>query len=89
MRVNLPVTSSEYQLAPDAALVSRTDLKGRITYANPAFVEASGFPMEELIGKAHGMLADERAVAHHHRDRTDDPRVGDGGIEDASDSSCG
>jgi len=56
MRVNLPVTANEYELAPDAALVSRTDLKGRITYANPAFVEASGFTMDELVGKAHNIV---------------------------------
>ena len=56
MRVNLPVTGIEYELSPDAALVSRTDLKGRITYANPAFIEASGFSMAELMGKAHNIV---------------------------------
>ena len=56
MRVNLPVTAVEYELAPDAALVSLTDLKGRITYANPAFAEASGFALDELIGKAHNVV---------------------------------
>jgi len=56
MRANYPVTANEYELAPDAALVSRTDLKGRITYANPAFVAASGFTTEELMGKAHNIV---------------------------------
>ena len=56
MRVNLPVTAVEYELAPDAALVSLTDLKGRITYANPSFVEVSGFTPDELIGKAHNIV---------------------------------
>ncbi|MDM0042945.1 methyl-accepting chemotaxis protein [Variovorax dokdonensis] len=56
MRVNHPVTHIEYTLAPDTALVSRTDLKGRITYVNPAFVEASGFEREELVGKAHNIV---------------------------------
>ncbi|MDH6591120.1 aerotaxis receptor [Variovorax sp. TBS-050B] len=56
MRLNLPVTSNEYLLDDDAALVSRTDLKGRITYVNPAFVTASGFSVAQLIGKAHNMI---------------------------------
>jgi len=56
MRVNLPITNNEYELPPDAALVSRTDLKGRIAYANPAFVAASGFSLEELVGKAHNIV---------------------------------
>jgi len=56
MRVNLPITDKEYPLPVDAALVSRTDLKGRITYVNPAFVEASGFEREELMGKAHNIV---------------------------------
>jgi aerotaxis receptor len=56
MRVNLPITDHEYQLSPDAALVSRTDLKGRITYVNPTFVEVSGYTLEELMGKAHNIV---------------------------------
>jgi aerotaxis receptor len=56
MRVNLPTTNTEYALCDDAALVSRTDAKGRITYANPAFVEASGFSEEELIGQPHNLV---------------------------------
>jgi aerotaxis receptor len=56
MRVNLPITGVEYELAPGAALVSRTDLKGRITYVNPAFVEASGFAAGDLMGKAHNIV---------------------------------
>jgi len=56
MRVNLPVTTHEYIIPQDSTLVSRTDLKGRITYANQAFVEASGFGRDELIGKAHNIV---------------------------------
>jgi aerotaxis receptor len=56
MRVNLPITGVEYELPPGAALVSRTDLKGRITYVNPAFVEASGFAAGDLMGKAHNIV---------------------------------
>lgn len=56
MRINLPVTNSEYLLKEGMSLVSKTDTKGRITYVNPAFIEASGFPEEELLGKAHNVI---------------------------------
>ncbi len=56
MRTNLPVTDTEYLLDDDAALVSMTDLDSRITYANPAFIETSGFSREELIGEPHNLV---------------------------------
>src|SRR3546814_18862209 len=31
-------------------------MKGRIIYANPAFIEVSGFHRDELIGKAHNVI---------------------------------
>ncbi|WAM52220.1 methyl-accepting chemotaxis protein [Vreelandella venusta] len=56
MRNNQPVTQREIELQSDDFLVSRTDLKGRITYANPAFIEISGFQYEELIGAPHNLI---------------------------------
>ena len=56
MRTNLPVTQSEYVLPPDLTLVSVTDLKGRITYCNAAFVAASGYPQAELLGQPHNLV---------------------------------
>ncbi|WP_420998485.1 methyl-accepting chemotaxis protein [Cupriavidus sp. 30B13] len=56
MRNNQPVTNREFKLSPDDYLISRTDLKGRITFANRAFIEASGFPAEELLGAAHNLV---------------------------------
>ncbi|WP_129138443.1 methyl-accepting chemotaxis protein [Modicisalibacter coralii] len=56
MRDNQPVTQREYPLDDEHYLISRTDLKGRITYANPAFVEVSGFSREELIGAPHSIV---------------------------------
>lgn len=56
MRINQPVTNREYELRDDNFLISRTDLKGRITYANPAFIEVSGFSHEELMGAHHNLV---------------------------------
>jgi aerotaxis receptor len=56
MRLNLPVTNTEYPIDDDTLIVSTTDTKGRITYINATFVEVSGFPEEELLGKAHNIV---------------------------------
>ncbi|MBI5269989.1 MAG: methyl-accepting chemotaxis protein [Burkholderiales bacterium] len=56
MRVNMPVTGQEFPVADDLAIVSTTDLQGNITYANPYFVEVSGFSREELIGAPQNIL---------------------------------
>ncbi|WP_293779711.1 PAS domain-containing methyl-accepting chemotaxis protein [uncultured Oxalicibacterium sp.] len=56
MRTNLPVTNNEYVLSEGTSLVSKTDIKGRITYFNPAFVEASGFTEDELMGAPHNLV---------------------------------
>ncbi|MCC6248823.1 MAG: PAS domain S-box protein [Rubrivivax sp.] len=56
MRMNLPVTAQEYVLRDGMTIVSRTDLKGRITYVNDDFLEASGFVEAELIGQAHNIV---------------------------------
>ncbi|WP_426144945.1 methyl-accepting chemotaxis protein [Polaromonas sp. DSR2-3-2] len=56
MRINSPVTNNEYPLAEDSTLVTRTDLKGRITYLNPSFLKVSGFDLDEVMGKAHNVI---------------------------------
>ncbi len=56
MRVNMPVTNVERHLKEGEYIVSKTDLKGRITYVNRPFLEISGFTEEELIGKAHNIV---------------------------------
>lgn len=40
----------------DVTLVSITDVKGNITYANEAFCESTGYLMEELIGQPHNIV---------------------------------
>jgi len=39
-----------------SVIISQTDLKGVITYANRAFSEVSGYSVEELVGKPHNIL---------------------------------
>lgn len=56
MRANFPVTQTEYQFPSDQTLVSVTDVKGRITYCNPAFVEVSGYTNGELLGQPHNLV---------------------------------
>jgi aerotaxis receptor len=56
MRINLPVTDTEYPLTDRHVVASATDLKGRITYVNPDFVEVSGFDKAELIGAPHNIV---------------------------------
>ncbi|CAM4077806.1 PAS domain-containing methyl-accepting chemotaxis protein [Paracidovorax anthurii] len=56
MRVNLPVTTQEFPFPHGETLVSTTDLKGRILYCNPMFIEVSGYEREELLGQPHNMI---------------------------------
>ena len=56
MRKNLPVTNVETVVREDQYLISKTDMKGKIIYANPAFIEVSGFTREELLGKPHNLI---------------------------------
>ncbi len=37
-------------------IISRTDLKGIITYVNETFAEISGYKPDELIGKPHNIV---------------------------------
>jgi methyl-accepting chemotaxis protein len=56
MRTNLPVTQTEVPLADDTLIVSKTDLKGRITYVNKGFLDISGYTAEELLGEPHNVV---------------------------------
>lgn len=56
MRNNQPVTQRELHYPANATLMSTTDAKGRITYANPSFVDISGYAREALMGKAHNII---------------------------------
>jgi aerotaxis receptor len=56
MKNNQPVTQRQIPYPSGKYLVSKTDLKGIITYANETFVELSGFAREELIGQNHNLV---------------------------------
>ncbi len=56
MRTNLPITGKEYPYPADSTLMSKTDPKGRIVYANAAFIAVSGFAADELSRKAHNIV---------------------------------
>ncbi|WP_151899405.1 PAS domain-containing protein [Sulfurimonas sp. NW15] len=46
----------EIQLDPKRYIVSETDEKGKITYANDYFQEVSGYTEEELLGQPHSIV---------------------------------
>jgi len=56
MKINHPVTDREVMMTQGTILVTRTNLKGIITYANDAFIEISGFSKDELIGANHNVV---------------------------------
>jgi aerotaxis receptor len=44
-------------VVPDHELIiSRTDLRGLITYANDTFADISGYSVDELVGKSHNLV---------------------------------
>jgi hypothetical protein len=49
-------TGIECSFGEEELIVSKTDLKGRVTYANDVFVRMSKFPMQELMGAPHSLI---------------------------------
>jgi len=56
MKVNLPITGNESTYPADIQLISTTDLKGIITYANKGFQDVAGFTEQELLNKNHNIV---------------------------------
>ncbi len=49
----------QYQnIVDETNIVSKTDIHGRITYANSKFLRVSGYSEDELLGKPHSMVRD-------------------------------
>ncbi len=49
-------TSSRYDLGEDDFIVSKTDLKGKITYCNQIFMRLAKYSEDELIGAPHSII---------------------------------
>ncbi|MBK7864986.1 MAG: PAS domain-containing protein [Archangiaceae bacterium] len=52
----LPLTGREVTFGTEEIIVSKTDLKGHITYANPVFCRVAGYTERELVGQPHNLI---------------------------------
>ncbi|MDO8350706.1 MAG: methyl-accepting chemotaxis protein [Gallionella sp.] len=52
----MPVTNVEREFRDGETIVSKTDLKGLITYVNPYYCEMSGYSEHESIGQPHNYI---------------------------------
>jgi PAS domain S-box-containing protein len=55
-RSNIRLTGVERTFDDDEIIVSKTDRKGIILYANQVFVRVSGYSEEELVGAPHSII---------------------------------
>ena len=53
---SVPPSGREARFVDDEIIVSKTDLKGVITYANDVFQRVSGYTEAELIGQPHNLI---------------------------------
>lgn len=59
----------QYKMVLDeSAIVSKTDVNGKITYVNDSFCATSGYTRDELIGKRHNILRHQDTAAELHRE---------------------
>lgn len=56
MKNKITPNNREKVMRENDFIVSKTDLKGRITYGNRIFIEFSGYTEEELIGTQHNII---------------------------------
>lgn len=56
MKLHITPTRHEVSLKAGEVIVSKTDLTGRITYANRVFMRIADFPENELLGKQHNIV---------------------------------
>ncbi len=55
-RPRIEPSGRERHFRDDQIIVSKTDLQGRITYANDVFIEVSGYEEAELLGAPHSLI---------------------------------
>jgi aerotaxis receptor len=56
MSTGSPLADPEYVLPEDAVIVIRIDPANRITYANQAFLDSSGYTLDECMGQPQSIL---------------------------------
>jgi PAS domain S-box-containing protein len=56
LKRDITPTSVEKVMREDDFIVSKTDLKGRLTYGNRIFIEYSGYSEAELLGSQHNII---------------------------------
>jgi len=56
MKINMPVTNNEVLFDDEQFMLTKTDLKGVITFTNKDFVAVSGFSEAELLGSNHNLV---------------------------------
>ncbi len=56
MRKNLPIINKELHFDESSILVTRTNTHGDIEYCNEAFIQISGYPIEELTNTPHNII---------------------------------
>ncbi len=56
LKENLNILKQYQEITDAASIVSKTDTRGIITYANKKFCDISGYKEEELIGKNHNIV---------------------------------
>ena len=56
MKPRVQPTSEEITFLPNEIIVSKTDLKGRITYANSTFAKICGYSRAELMNAPHSII---------------------------------
>ena len=79
---------NEYKKAVDvSSIVSKSDLKGIVTYVNDKFCEISGYTKEEIIGKPHSIVRHPNMPKEAFEDLWNtirDKRVWNGMVENRS-----
>ena len=64
MQRDMTLTGSERKFDDSELIVSKTDLKGRITYCNNVFIRLADYTEKELLGQPHSI------VRHPHMPRS-------------------
>jgi PAS domain-containing protein len=49
-------TGREVRFGDDEIIVSKTDVKGKITYANDVFLKVAGYTEAEVLGQPHNFI---------------------------------